>query len=206
MFRRFLMTGIVVAAGLGLAVHTANSHALRFERTNSTFHNPHNMINAQLAFAWFATIQYPGDVYYYVFVGEADEEISLHLLFPQIEGNPPFYPTLALIGPGLPDADLPYNVQAPYDSGVVFMEYGEDDLVEAYHGRAYLSAPPLEITLPVDGQYYVAIWHSGGEIGRYVFSHGWDHEGIEGDPDADEMMEKYWTPILSSTQHWELYD
>lgn len=201
------MRGLVVAAVLGLAVHVANAHVMRFETDNSTFDNPQNMVSAQLAKHWFATIQFPGDVDYYIFEGEAGEEVSLHLMYPWIEGHPPFYPSIALIGPGLPQIELSGGVRMPEGAGAIALEFSEEDLVEGFHdGLPFFEAPALEATLPQDGTYYVVIWHPLGEIGRYTFEHGDEHGGLEDDPDSEAKLEAFWTPLQSSSLNWELYN
>ena len=180
---------------IGLSSLLSWGHFQKFEDVDSTSSSPIVIDNVETAFAWYGTVEYPGDVDYFMFDGTQGQDEILYLLFPLIEDTITFFPSMALIGPGLPSGTLDDSVFIPEGAGVQQLTYSPDQLDEMAHGRIYKYPTPMEITLPATGTYYVAIWHDDGEMGRYCFSHGSSHDGGSSDPDADTKIEEFWTSL-----------
>ena len=53
------------------------------------------------------------------------------------------------------------------------------------------------MTLPVGGQYVVAVWHPDDQVGRYTFVIG-EKEKLGGDLAFPLKMRSYWAPIEAS--------
>ncbi len=181
-----------------IGVIESYSHFQQFENGDATMEKPIEISDFQTSYAWYGTLNYPGDVDYFTFNGTKGQEVLLYILFPVIENASEFYPSLALIGPGLPQENLPDEIVIPQGAGEMRLEYTLDQLDEMAHGNVYKYPPPMELALPEDGKYHVAIWHDDSFMGRYCFSHGSSHENGSSDPEAKAKIEEYWTPLTMS--------
>ena len=91
----------------------AMGHQPFFEDKEFTFDSLGHIRDPTISTAMYATLETPTDVDYYDFNGSKGESIFLSITIPQISGQDNFAPTMALIGPGLHNGDLPKNVKKP---------------------------------------------------------------------------------------------
>jgi hypothetical protein len=189
-----LVLGLLLAGGV---VSSALAHQPYFEETDIESESPWQIDDPTISTALYATLDARGDVDYYSFQGLAREVILLELTIPQIEGQESFAPTMALIGPGLPDTDLPDEVAVPEGAGALVIEPPEGPaptFYEPFSRTSYWERQEQRVTLPAGGRYVVAVWHPGGEVGRYTFVIG-EKERFGGDPAFPIKMRSYWTPV-----------
>jgi hypothetical protein len=179
----------------------ALAHRPYFEEEDIGPNEPWQVDDPTISTAIYATLESATDVDYFTFEGQAGQVILLALTIPQIEGQADFAPTLALMGPGLPEADLPGHVIRPEDAGAVEIAPPPGPaptFFEPFSRTSYWDRQEEHVTLPADGRYVVAVWHPEGQVGRYVFVVG-DKERLGGDPTFPLKMRDYWTPVGSST-------
>ncbi len=134
---------------------------------------------------------------YFSFEGLAREVILLEITIPQIEGQEDFAPNMALMGPGLPDADLPDGITVPEGAGALLIEPPPGPaptFYEPFSRTSYWERQEQRVTLPAGGRYTVAVWHPDGEVGRYTFVVG-EKEKFGGDLAFPLKMRSYWTPV-----------
>jgi hypothetical protein len=149
----------------------------------------------------YATLETPNDVDYYSFNGSIGQSILLSITIPQITGHENFTPTMALIGPGLPQGDLPEGVTItkPHDSGVLILPspVNATEFFEPFSRTSYWTRQEQYVELPANGSYTVAVWDEKGQVGRYVFVIG-DREIPGGDLAFPLKLKNYWTPVNQS--------
>ena len=189
---------IFVIALLVLPV-PALAHQPFFEDKEFTSDKPAQIRDATISTAMYATLETPNNVDYYIFNGSIGQSILLSITIPQITGQENFTPTMALIGPGLPTADLPKKVIRPQDLGVLILSSPANATAffEPFSRTSYWTRQEQYVRLPANGSYSVAIWDDNGQVGRYVFVIG-DREIPGGDLAFPLKMRNYWTPVNQS--------
>ena len=113
---------------------------------------------------------------------------------------------MALMGPGLPEADLPRadlpaQVARPQGTGALVFPPTPGPaptFFEPFSRTSYWDRQEERVPLTADGPYTVAVWHPEGQVGRYVFVVG-DRELPGGDPAFPLKMRTYWTPVGAPT-------
>ena len=117
----------------------------------------------------------PGEVDLYKFTIASNESIPLEVLVPVRMSASEFHPTLAIIGPGLPEPDraLPFSIAAglgalvipppKFPRDVFFEPFSVERL---YHGRK------IEAALNAGQSYVVAVYDVGYRTGDYVIGIG----------------------------------
>ncbi len=184
-----------------VATVPALAHRPYFEEEDIGPDAPWPVDDPTISTAVYATLESATDVDYFTFEGQAGQVILLALTIPQIEGQADFAPTLALMGPGLPGADLPGHVICPDEAGaleIAPLPGPAPTFFEPFSRTSYWDRQEERVTLPANGRYVVAVWHPEGQVGRYVFVVG-DKERLGGDPAFPLKMRDYWTPVGSST-------
>lgn len=197
--RRSLLLALLV----NLLILTADvtpmlAHQPYFEDVDTTAETPWSLPEPTVSVALYFTLTSATDVDYVTFPGRAGQTILVGMVIPQIEGQERFTPQVALLGPGLTgDGQLPAQVIIPPDSGAYRLApvTGEAPIFfEPFSRTRYYQRQEERITLPADGHYRVAIWHDGGEVGRYTLVVG-DREVFGGDPAFRAKMTNYWQPL-----------
>jgi hypothetical protein len=196
--RRIKLLSLVLGLLLmGMVVSSALAHQPYFEEKDIKAEHPWEIDDPTISTALYATLDSRGDVDYFSFEGMAREVILLELTIPQVAGQEDFAPTMALMGPGLPDADLPDEVVVPEGEGVLVIEPPQGPATtfyEPFSGTSYWERQEQRVTLPAGGHYVVAVWHREGEVGRYTFVIG-QKEKLGGDLAFPLKMRSYWTPV-----------
>jgi hypothetical protein len=189
----------MVLFATAFAVVPALAHQPYFEDQDIVAGTPWVIDEPNISTAVYSTLESTEDVDYYAFQGSNGQEVYISLTIPQIEGQADFAPDMALMGPGLPPADLPPLVVRPEGAGAIVIPHGPATaFYEPYSRTSYWNRQEQRIILPADGQYVVAVWHPQSEVGRYVFVVG-EEEIPGGDPAAREKLPVYWTPVPNPT-------
>jgi hypothetical protein len=190
----FLVSGLVL---LGLVASSALAHQPNFEDQDIVAEMPWQIADPTISTAIYATLDSREDVDYFTFEGTEGAAILLELTIPQIEGQANFAPTMALMGPGLPETALPNRVTSPAGAGALVIEPDPGParvFNEPFSGTSYWERQEERVALPAGGQYTVAVWHPEGQVGRYTFVIG-DREVRGGDPAFATKIDSYWTPV-----------
>jgi hypothetical protein len=198
---------VVVALWLTIGTLPALAHRPYFEEQDISVDAPWQVDDPTISTAIYATLESPQDVDYFTFQGRAKERVLVALTIPQIEGQDEFAPTMALIGPGLPETELPSQVAGAQGTGALVLEPAPGPaptFFEPFSRTSYWDRQEEKVALPADGLYTVAVWHPQGEVGRYVFVVG-DRELPGGDLAFPLKMRAYWTPVgtqAPATRSW----
>jgi hypothetical protein len=182
---------------VSMFVPSALAHQPYFEEEDIRPEEPWEIDDPTISTALYATLDSRGDVDYFSFEGAAKEVILLELTIPQIEGQESFAPTMALMGPGLPGAELPHKVVVPEGWGALVIEPPPGPaktFYEPFSRTSYWERQEQRVTLPVDGDYVVAVWHPDDQVGRYTFVIG-EKEKLGGDLAFPIKMRSFWTPV-----------
>jgi hypothetical protein len=208
-YLRYALTRILLLAAVLISIGAATvwAHRPYFEDQDIRPEAPWQVDDPTISTALYATLESAQDVDYYTFQGESGQTILLALTIPQIEGQDLFAPTMVLMGPGLPEADLPRQVNHSRGSGALVLTPvtgPAPTFFEPFSRTAYWDRQEERVSLPADGTYTVAVWHPEGEVGRYVFVVG-DRELPGGDPAFALKMRTYWTPIGTPTRPLQIW-
>lgn len=96
------------------------------------------------------------------------QEIKLELGMPFLESHKDLRPAVAVIGPGLPAASLPFAI--PEGSGALIFDSANVADPEFFHEKFTNTDSWVlgyhDVTVPQDGTYYVVGYFPGGELGK----------------------------------------
>ncbi len=108
---------------------------------------------------------------------------------------------MALMGLGLPYADLPDQVVKPRDYGAIILAppANATSFFESFSRTSYWTRQEQNVTLPENSSYSVAVWDDKGGVGRYVFVIG-NKEVPGGDLAFPLKMRNYWKPVAPVSQ------
>jgi hypothetical protein len=174
----------------------AMAHQPSFEDNDIKADNPWLIHDPTISTAVYATLETPNDVDYYSFNGNRGQTIFLSITIPQIVGQENFTPIMGLLGPGLPSGNLPKQVTAQTNTGVLILPPANaTPFFEPFSRTSYWTRQEQHVTLPDNGSYMVAVWDEEGQVGRYVFVIG-EKEVLGGDLAFPFKMGNYWTPFV----------
>ncbi len=196
--KTWILLALFLAGALLIAV-PAWAHQPFFEETDIPPDRPWRIADPSVSTAIYATLESSQDVDVFAFDGRAGQEVYLSIVIPQIPGQEDFAPTVALIGPGLPEGRnvLPEAVPLARGDGVELIPPPEgtpSTFFEPFTRTSYWERQERTVILPADSLYRVAIWHPQGAVGRYVFTVG-RAERLGGDPAFMAKLRRYWTPV-----------
>ncbi|MDR7476103.1 MAG: glycerol-3-phosphate acyltransferase [Armatimonadota bacterium] len=186
-------------SGAILTAIPAWAHQPFFEETDILPDRPWWIDDPSVSTAVYATLESPMDVDVFAFDGRAGQEVYLSIVIPQILGQEDFAPTVALVGPGLPEGreTLPSVVPLAESEGMEVVPPPEgppSTFFEPFTRTSYWERQERTFAFPADGPYRVAVWHPRGAVGRYVFTVG-RAERLGGDPAFMAKLRRYWTPV-----------
>jgi hypothetical protein len=197
------------------AAHPALAHQPFFEDQDFTAAAPGRVKDPTVSTALYATLESRSDVDYVTFEGRRGQKILIGITIPAIAGQEEFAPTVALLGPGLPDGELPAQVARPLVGGAAAGSAGSERgasgeqegaivwpapageapvFFEPFSSTSYWERQEDRVELPEDGQYTVAVWSDRGALGRYTLVVG-DREVFGGDPAFGVKLGTYWTAV-----------
>jgi hypothetical protein len=191
---------------LGVTGGVASAHQTFFEEEELTAENPLAIKDPTVSTALYATLGTTEDVDFFSFAGRKGQRILIGMTIPQIEGQDDFAPTIALIGPGLSQTEaeaLPEAARPLLEERAGFELLPPtaevSNFYEPFSRTSYWQRQRQWITLPVDGDYRLIVWHRDGEVGRYVLVVG-DREIPGGDLLFPLKLPNYWTPVVAPAE------
>ena len=107
------------------------------------------------------------------FTGSAGDSLFLQLGVPAIDGLNDYFPSVALVGPGLPAADLPFG--HPAGTGAIVFDaadYEPTFFSEPFTGTESWIYVETTVTLPEDGTYYIVGYHADELPGKLWVAFG----------------------------------
>jgi hypothetical protein len=195
--RRSLVLAALAPLTWALLAGTALAHQPFFEERDWRLNAPCQIADPTISTALNGTLARSGDVDWFEFKGKPGQEVLLSLAIPQIAGQEEFAPTIALVGPGLPQNRLPGWVRRPEGGGALVIEPAPGAAHSFYEpngGRSYWRRQQARIPLPAGGTYLIAVYHPKGAVGRYTLTIG-ETEVQGGDPEYRQKTERFWTPV-----------
>lgn len=188
---------LMAAMLLLMTPRPAEAHQPYFEDDDWTPATAYRVADPTVSTALYATLDRRDDVDYVRFTGRAGQSILIGLTIPQIEGQESFTPTFALIGPELPTTRLPASIATPPDTGASILRAAPGEptsFFEPFSRTRYWERQEDRFVLPVDGEYWVAVWSDAGQVGRYTLVVG-DREIPGGDIGFPFKLRTFWTPV-----------
>lgn len=162
LFGLLLLSLIVPAA-------TVSAHKPIWGEENGTIEIP----DLVTSYAFYRDLP-SGKVDAYYFAGKEGQQFSFGVQIPDLKDLQNYEVTVALFGPGLPEAD---ETQLPPDhpedlGALIFPSIITDNFFEAFTQTNYLGRQKISTTLPADGDYYLIVWQPDGLAGKYVLDTG----------------------------------
>ncbi len=169
--------------------------------------------NHQISWVAYNQLTEPFDTDYYKLLSvEKGERIYLSVLIPYIKRLKDFEPTIAVIGPGLSkdyDGLDKENIQElitlTNKQGIIVRQYRREGntFFEPFTQTRYWEKQKMNIEVPVDGDYYVAVFDIKGDADKYVLSIGKEEKwGVK---DLLKMPAIWWNVRMFVEQKWSTY-
>jgi hypothetical protein len=131
----------------------------------------------ELSLAFYARLEPGGDVDVYTFEGQAGQRFYCQMTLPWLERMADFEPSFALIGPGLDDGENPLPFDLPDGAGIlVAPSNGHDQrehFFEFFTRTNYWIDQEVDMPLPADGTYWVAVFADAEQADKYVLAPGY---------------------------------
>jgi len=110
---------------------------------------------------------------WFTFEATAGEPLFFQLGVPEIARYEGLRPAAVLLGPGLPEVGVPFQVPEGY-GGTVYGTAGVEPVVfdEEFTGTISWQFPAVETPLPVSGRYYLVGYLPGGAEGKFWMAIG----------------------------------
>ena len=110
---------------------------------------------------------------WFTFHAEAGQTLYLQAGVPRIERYADLRPIVAVLGPGLPAIDVPFDLPEGY-GGWVFSNEGVEpvEFDEEFTGTLSWQFPEVEQTLPATAQYYMVGYLPNGQEGKFWMALG----------------------------------
>jgi hypothetical protein len=127
------------------------------------------------SFVAYKELQSGEQVDSYEFDGHKNEKFHASLSIPAIGGLEQFEVMTALVGPGLPRAELAtLPVEQPAAAGVrLYPNEHNPPFFEPFTMTRYWRRQQLDLELPETGEYSLVVWNPDGQTGKYVLSTGY---------------------------------
>jgi hypothetical protein len=101
------------------------------------------------------------------FEAKAGERLDAQLGIPAIDGLENYRPSMAVVGPGLPNNTLPFDIPRGFGAIVFDGNAEEAELFyEPFSDTNSWILGNLELNLPASGQYFVVAYHPDGVDGK----------------------------------------
>ena len=130
--------------------------------------------NLTTSFAFYRELTSSSQVDVYAFEARAGEHLHAGINIPAISELESYGVSVALLGPGLPEADYTL-LPADHPEGlgaIVAPSAPGEDFFEPFTQTNYWGRQRLDLSLPETGTYYLAIWNPDGATGKYVLDTG----------------------------------
>ncbi|MGD2143973.1 MAG: hypothetical protein PVF54_05790 [Anaerolineae bacterium] len=170
----------IVIAGLGvLAASSASAHRPLFPGVPPTSADTAAVVERPyLSQVMYHEVAEGGERMWLTFEGEAGQELFLQIGLPVIDRLRDLRPVVALVGPGLPEAPLPFPV--PNGCGAETWDTEETHTPRFFHERFTGTDSWIlleeRVSLPAGGQYYLVGYLPSGETGKFWLALGTSEE------------------------------
>ena len=158
--RRVLVMSLLVLLCTAAAVHAHKPVSIG--GAFSTFDQALEMTDIDVSQVAYVELTQTDRALWLSFDAAAGTRLDLSLGVPAIDRLADYRPSLAVLGPGLPAIDLPFDAP-PNTGGIVFDTAGEEPRFfhEPFTGTDSWIHLEEAVDLPEDGTYYVVAWPPG---------------------------------------------
>ena len=171
--------------------------------------------------SWAMYEELSNNVLYYKFDAKKGDKLSASIVIPKLDGLEDFSPSLAFIAPSFTidlitelkvldsTKSFPFPIPDGYDA-IVFDYNGKLPSKESYEpfGQIrYWERHEIDLVVPVDGTYYLAVYDSSGDYGKLALAIGYveDFSAIDFMTvlpyawfESRYFVEDYVTPVIAS--------
>ncbi len=171
------------------------AHVPYVEKTDFSAVKPFQFPSASQSIAVYSWLESPTDVDFYAFTVYEEVSFFAELIVPVVDAYAAFRPSMALLGPGLPQPAARLPVTLPSGYGAIMLHDAglepRPQFYEPFGGKSYYQGPRIERTL-APGKYTLIYWDPSGGVGDYTAAIGaseiWSFKDI--------LRALYVTPII----------
>jgi hypothetical protein len=166
----------------------------------ATKENPILVEDHQISWAAYNQLDKAGDVDYYSFKAEQGEEIYFSMVIPVIDRYKNFKPAVALIGPALENDYAGYDpnyinslLKLDSDENIIIIRDDQNNpeiFFEPFTRTSYWRRQQFSTAAPAAGTYYLAIFSTEQEQGKYTLAIG--RKEVWGLKDLIRMPKIWW--------------
>ena len=164
------LIGIVLVTILFFAVPGASAHRPGWGNDSGAT----QIDNLSTSLAFYRDLKAPAQVDVYTFQGQVGEHLHAGISIPAISRLESYGVNMALMGPGLPEADHE-SLPADHPEGlgaIIIPNTPGKDFFEPFTLTSYWGRQRIEFNLPASGTYYLLVWNPSGATGKYVMDTG----------------------------------
>lgn len=158
-----------------LATSPGSAHKPLFEAEDTSgYADAIEISDPEVSWAAYGYLDSAGDADYYYFDIEAPLNVYTELLVPEKKAYANFYPSYAIVGPGLAGKpDLPFEVPDGNGSLIIDSPSGNrDTFYEPFTGINYYRGVRKHTMLNEPGRYFVVVYDRSRNTGDYVLAVG----------------------------------
>jgi hypothetical protein len=134
----------------------------------------------ELSLAFYAQLTPEEDVDVYMFEGQEGQRFYCQMTLPWLERMASFEPGFALIGPGLDEGENPLPFDLPEGAGILVIpsrgHEQREHFFEFFTRTNYWIDQEVDIPLPANGTYWIAVFADAGQADKYVLAPGYVEE------------------------------
>lgn len=110
---------------------------------------------------------------WFTFEAEGGAPLYLQLGVPKIDRYETLRPAMVLLGPGLPTADVPFDIPDGY-GGQLFSSEAQEPVIfeEEFTGTTSWQFPSIRLDAPESGRYYLVGYIPNGDNGKFWMALG----------------------------------
>ena len=161
---------LLLVAGIGIV----SAHAPLGVVSNEDISNATLITNPEKSFVLYTELQEGGEAQYYHFPMQKGQKLYGSI---QVPGESSMVPDIVIIGPGIvPSGNVPSFVEIPAGSGAMVIpgKTPGKPSYEPFSPQPIYETGRFNVTVPVDGDYYVAVYGPAG--GKYSLAPGFLEE------------------------------
>lgn len=128
----------------------------------------------QISWAIYSELTNENEIDFYKIEELKGTEIFIQMTIPKIKGLEEFSPTVVILGKGLPldKQNLPFDIPEGYGAKIIESTSVKREFFEPFTQTRYLIRQEDTIELKHSGKYYIAVYDTNNQTGKYTLAIG----------------------------------
>ena len=170
------LSGIVILSILVLSSNLAWAHKpIQSDGTNTDFKNALRIPDHKISWAIYEELE-PSQTKFYIFDAKKGDSLYASIVIPKIEKYENYKPELSIIGERI-EANFSHSIKQSIPQGGIISyrfdgEIPTQEFYEPFTQTSYWERQEIRITIPADGEYYLAVSDWQNVHGKYSLAVG----------------------------------